>query len=100
MRLEINGRSVSVPCTKKALSFTDNLTDDALLNMDTIDKQMIQEQANIATLEPCKMLTRMKKPPKADDAELMKEYHVQMERLNEQRSEYDDALGIDQFGDS
>lgn len=46
------------------------------------------------------MLTRMKKPPKADDAELMKEYHVQMERLNEQRSEYDDALGIDQFGDS
>ena len=43
MRLEIAGRSVTVPCTKSALSFTDNLTDDALLNMDTIDKQMIQE---------------------------------------------------------
>ena len=43
MRLELDGRSVTVPCTKRALNFTDNLTDDALLNMDTIDKVMIAE---------------------------------------------------------
>ena len=45
MTIEINGEELVVPCSKKAMRYTHNPTDQPCLNMDFIDHQMIQEAA-------------------------------------------------------
>jgi hypothetical protein len=43
MIVEIGGQQLLIPCSRKALKFSDNQSDEPILNKDLIDEQMEKE---------------------------------------------------------
>jgi len=60
MHIQIGNDRVVVPCSKKSMKFTNNPNDEVNINMDLIDEQLSFETTQMATIEPCKMLTKIK----------------------------------------
>ena len=60
MHIQIGNDRIVVPCSKKSMKFSDNPNDDANINEDLIDTQLAFETTQMATIDPCKMLTKIK----------------------------------------